>query len=104
MVVTLPVVAPSVPRPVSPRRPAPPRPPDPPPFDYPERLTAEELLALFLPLRRDYRGLAVATAGFGFRERSRLVRQRLGEYSDALTQALASGVDDATVAVRGVRR
>jgi hypothetical protein len=73
-------------------------------FDYPEKLTAEDLLALFLPLRRDYRGLAVATAGLGFRERSRLVHQRLGEYSDALARALANGVDDATIAVRGVRR
>lgn len=75
-----------------------------PPSGAPDLLTADELAALFSPLRTDYRRLAVTTAGLGYRERAGLIRQRLDTYALALREALRNGVDDAAFAVRGGRR
>lgn len=75
-----------------------------PPGGAPDLLTADELAALFSPLRTDYKRLAVTTAGLGYRERARIIRARLDAYGLALREALSNGVEDASFAVRGGRR
>lgn len=67
-------------------------------------LSDEDLLVLLLPLRSDYRRLAVATVGLPFRPRAALIRRRLADYSEALRLTLANGVEDATIVARGGRR
>jgi hypothetical protein len=75
--------------------------PEPPTHDI---LTNDELAALFRPLARDYQAAIVFSAGLGFRDRARVLRQRLAAYSDALARSLGDAHDGATAVLRGPRR
>jgi hypothetical protein len=79
---------------VNPRIPAPP---------LREPLTDDELRRILLPLRADYRSAAIRTADLNYADRKAAMVERLERYSDALSWALAGGVDDATLLVCGPR-
>jgi hypothetical protein len=66
-------------------------------------LTSEELRDLYAPLGRDYRAAILMSAGLGFRDRSRVLSQRLDAYATALREALDAAKADATVLLRGPR-
>lgn len=66
-------------------------------------LSADELRDLYAPLARDYRAAIVLSAGLGFRDRARALRQRLDAYAAALREALDGAKDDATALLRGPR-
>lgn len=67
----------------------------------PAPLTAEQLDALFLPLRRDYTATVAATATLPIKERAPLIQARLEAYSQALSEALGAALDDATAQTLG---
>jgi hypothetical protein len=66
-------------------------------------LTTAQLTTMFAPLAHDYRAAIVLSAGLGFRDRWRVLRQRLDAYNTALGVALDQAKADATVALRGER-
>jgi len=66
-------------------------------------LSADELMDVYAPLVRDYRAAIVLSAGLGFRDRARVLSQRLDAYAVALREALDTAKDDATALLRGPR-
>jgi hypothetical protein len=70
---------------------------------FPGQLPAEQLARAFRFLRLDYMATIAGTATLPNPERFEVVRQRLGEYSDALADALGDAADDAATLMRGQR-